>query len=59
MTVSDLDLVEFEVSADKSSTESENEGLSLPVTSGKSLETASTRAPVVLPAMTQIGYLMS
>ena len=42
--MNDLDLVEFAVSADKSSTESENAGIPLsdPVTSGKSPATAAT-----------------
>ena len=46
---SDLDLVEIDVSADKSSTESESEGLLL---TQLPAATASTRAPKVLPSVT-------
>ena len=44
--MSDLDLVEFDGSADKSSTESESEGLPL------TQLPAATRAPRVLPTVT-------
>ena len=46
---SDLDLVEFEVNADKSSTKSEIEGLPL---TQLPAATASTSAPTVLPTVT-------
>ena len=50
--MNDLDLVEFDVSADKSSTESENEGLPLTQLRAKSCLARRQQRRQVLPAMT-------
>ena len=50
--MSDLDLVEFDVSADKSSTESENEELPLTQLPAASRRARRQQCQKVLPAMT-------
>ena len=49
--MSDLDLVEFDVSADKSSTESENEGFPLTQSTAESRLARRQQRRQVLPAM--------